>query len=60
LRRVEPELFAGTTNDAWVEGLVRASERDLRLSAISVHGHHDMPLVTLLMLTMINAAPLFD
>jgi hypothetical protein len=43
---------------ARVEGLARTAERNFCLSAFSMHRYHDLPLVPLLMLTVIDAASL--
>ena len=45
------------THNAEIEDLVRTSKRYFRLSAFSMHGHHDMPFVPL-MLMPIKATPL--
>jgi len=58
LYRVESEFFAGSAQHAHVERLTRTAERNFRFSAFPMHGYHDLPLVPLLMLTVIDAAPL--
>jgi hypothetical protein len=58
LCRVESEFFAGSAQHAHVEGLTRTAEWNFRLSALTMHGYHDLPLVPLLMLTVIDSAPL--
>jgi len=42
------------------EGLARAAEWNFRLSAFSMHRHHDMALMPLLVLTVIDAAALLN
>jgi len=58
LRRIESELFTGLAYHARVEGLTGTAERNFRLSAFPMHGYHGLSLVPLLMLTVIDAAPL--
>ena len=45
---------------AWVEALVRASERNAGLSGLSMHRHYDVTFVPSRMLVTIDAAALLD
>jgi len=58
LCRIESEFFTRSAHHAHVEGLVRTAERNFCLSAFPMHGYHDLALVPLLMLTVIDATPL--
>ena len=58
LCRIKSEVFTGPPYHARVEGLVGTAQRNFCLSAFPMHGYHDLSLVPLLMLTVIDAAPL--
>lgn len=58
LRRVEPKFLTGPLHHAHIKGLTRAAERHSRLSALSVHSHHDLPPVPPLMFAVVDTAPL--
>ncbi|MGA2817150.1 MAG: hypothetical protein ABSE67_12780 [Xanthobacteraceae bacterium] len=58
LCRIESEFFTRSPHHAHVEGLARTAERNFCLSAFPMHGYHDLALMPLLMLTVIDATPL--
>jgi hypothetical protein len=59
LGAIKPELFTGPMHDARVEDLMRSAKGNLRFSAVSMHRHHDVALVPLLM-PMIESATLLE
>jgi hypothetical protein len=56
LCRIESQFFAGVAHQARVKDLAGMAERNLRLSAFSMHRHHDRTLMPPIMLAMIDAA----
>lgn len=58
LRPIEPELFAGPTYHARVEGLTGASKRNFGLSALSMHRYDDVTLAVPLMLVAVETTSL--
>jgi hypothetical protein len=59
LGAIKPELFTGPMHDARVKDLMRSAKGNLRFSAVSMHRHHDVALVPLLM-PMIEPATLLE
>ena len=57
LRPVEAELVTSLTHHPSVENLVRASERDLRLAAFSMHRDDDLTFAPLFMLVSVKRQP---
>jgi hypothetical protein len=60
LRWIESELLASPVHHARIKCLARASQRNSRLSVLSMHRHHDVPFVPAGMLVTIDAAALLD
>jgi hypothetical protein len=58
LRVIKTKLFTGTTYDAHIEGLTRATKRHLGLSTVAMDGHYDMTFVPLFVLMAIETASL--
>ena len=58
LSRIEPELFARALYHARIENLVRAAQRNLRLSTLPMHCHNGLAFVPPMVFTVINAATL--
>ena len=59
LRRIEAEFFASLQYQTRIQNLPRAAKRDLGFTAFAMYRHHRPALVPLVMLTVIDAAPLF-
>jgi hypothetical protein len=58
LRRIETQFLAGPLHYTGIEELTRTAERNFRLPSIAMYRDHDLALVPLMMLSMINAAAL--
>jgi hypothetical protein len=56
---IKTEFFTGPAHHARVENLARASKRNLRLSAFSMHRYHDATFAPLTLMP-IETAPLLD
>lgn len=56
LRPIKAELFTSLLHHPRIEDLVRASKRDLRLAAFSMHRDDDLTFAPLFMLVSVKAA----